>query len=128
MKKDVINSTTKASSKFVDPNCEQESELITPYFRKTINCKNSSNLDLAEEKINGYLQLKGIYFIEQSEEAVQLSRTQSSLKASISPIKDTDRLSDIGFNRNRLSDFDMNNNNLFKRRKLSNIRSSQDVN
>ena len=126
---DKTNPIGKGLNRFMsNSNHDFADDLVTPYFRKSVILETSSNFNLLEENINRFLDNKGIYFVEQSEEAIRFARSQSLLQISKCVSDQTGRLSDSGLSHARLSDFKMNTSELFQRRKLSFMKNIQDGN
>ena len=123
------NHRSNSNPKITITGCDNDvlEELQTPYFRKSVSYAKNQSDDAAEEKINNFLEGMGVYFVEKGDEAFYLARNQLSINSANRSINKQTSLSDLPVRTSRLSSLNMSNNDLFQKRKLSAIRSSQDL-
>ena len=105
------------SSRFDDYPVHSMPELVTPYFRKSMNMLETAENIQIEKTINEYLLEKGVYQIELRDEINDKITKKLSLQ--YNPSKKMSLLT-VESGNNRPS-FNLGSNKLFMRRKISSI-------
>jgi len=101
-------------------------DLATPYFRKSVSYVSCKWNQATELRVNEFLESKGVFFVERGEESVYLSRKNSSALIAKEISEKYTSVTQTPTNKSRLSSFDLGNNGLFLRRKLSSLKNTQD--
>lgn len=101
-------------------------DLATPYFRKSISFFSCKSTQATELRVSEFLESKGVVFVERGEEFVHLNRKNSSALLAKEMSEKYTSTTETPTNKSRLSSFDLGNNGLFLRRKLSSLKNTQD--
>ncbi len=96
-------------------------ELDTPYFRRSLAQKTDLNLDLVELRLDNFLEEKGITYVKLNEEYDDVTVNKNLNFLGVPSPNMLTRASDLqdGSRRSSFSSFNLDNNSLFLRRKIS---------
>ena len=122
------NNRNESDPKITITACDNDiiEDLVTPYFRKSVSCVKKRSDDAIEERVNNFLEGMGVYLVEKGDEAFYLARNKAPINSAKDTVGKKTSLSDLPVRTSRLSSLSMGNNDLFQKRKLSAIRSTQD--